>query len=382
MSKQYDVIVIGLGGMGSAAACQLAARGQRVLGLERHTPAHDLGSSHGESRIIRQAYLEGTEYVPLVLRAYELWRQLERDSGADLLQITGGLMIGPPTSQTIQGSAASARQYDLPHEMLDTAAIRRRFPALTPTADTVALYEPHAGVVRPEDAVRAHLAQAARHGATLQFEEPVERWQADPGGEGVRVTTARGSYSAARLVIAPGGWAPALLADLGLPLVVERQVQYWFAPRGGIAPFLPDRFPIYIWELADATVFYGFPALHGPAGGVKVGQHRVPGPCTPETVDRTIHPAEIAAMRDYLRDHLPALDSDCIAAKTCLYTCTPDTHFVIDRHPAHPQVTIACGFSGHGFKFASVVGEILADLSTTGVTRHPLDLFSARRLLG
>jgi sarcosine oxidase len=207
-------------------------------------------------------------------------------------------------------------------------------------------------------------------------------WDASPSGEGVRVTTDRGTYEAARLVVSPGPWAPDILASIGLPLEVERQVMYWFDPVGGDAPFQPDRFPIYIWETDPNATIYGFPASDGLGSGAKVAFFRVPGPhqvTTPEAIDREIHPQEVAQMRAYIADRLPALNGTYLAAKTCMYTNTPDEHFVIATHPAHPQVAIAAGFSGHGYKFASVVGEILADLATTGSTRHPIGLFAPDR---
>jgi sarcosine oxidase len=380
MPASWDVIIVGLGGMGSATAYQLAARGRRVLGLDRFRPAHDRGSSHGQSRVIRQAYFEDPAYVPLLLRAYELWHHLEREAGEDLLILTGGLMMGQATSSVFAGSLQSAQQHRLPHEVLDAGAIRRRFPPFTPSADVVALYEERAGFVRPEASVQAHLDQAARRGAQLHFDEPVLNWRAN--GNGVEASTPTGTYAAEHLVLAPGAWAPAVLAELRLPLEVERQVMYWFDPVGGVAPFLPDRFPIYIWETPDGAQFYGFPAHDGPTGGVKVSFFRSPGmrgTCTPDTIDRQFHPEEIEQMRRYAAGGLPALNGPCLYAKTCMYTNTPDHQFIIAVHPDHPRVVMAAGFSGHGYKFASVVGEILADLATTGTTRHPIALFDPRR---
>lgn len=376
----YDAIVVGLGGMGSAAAYQLAGRGKRVLGLEKHGPAHDKGSSHGRSRIIRQAYFEDPAYVPLVLRAYELWRQLERETGRELMTLTGGLMIGPREGELVSGSVKSAREYDLPYEMLEAGEIQRRFPALAPGPETVALYEARAGFVRPEETVAAHLDQSALLGADLRFEEPVLSWRASPSG--VRVATPLGSYEAERLILAPGAWAPRLLEDLGLPLEVERQVMYWFEPVDDPALFLPGRFPIFMWEPDDGNMFYGFPLQEGDRG-VKAAFFRAGGVlCTPETIDREVHGEEIEFIRRYLAEYVPALAGSCLDARACMYTNTPDLHFVISLHPEHPQVVIAAGFSGHGYKFASVVGEILADLATEGDTRHPLGLFSPARLYG
>jgi sarcosine oxidase len=377
----YDVIVAGLGGMGSSAAYHLAGRGKHVLGLERHTPAHDRGSSHGQSRIIRLAYSEDPAYVPLVLRAYELWERLERETGEDLMTLTGGLMIGPPGTTFFEGSKASAEKYDLPYEVLDAAELKRRYPVFEPTPDTVALFEGKAGFLRPEASVKAHLARASSLGADLRFGEEILSWE--PTQSGVLVETASGAYKAERLVVSAGAWAPKLLADLGLPLEVTRQLLFWFDPKGGIEPFLPDRFPIFIWEPEDGNSFYAIPAHEGPTGGVKVAFFRADGkPTDPETIDREVHDEEVEFIRSYLARYVPGLDGDFLYAKTCMYTNTPDEHFVISTHPQHSQVAIAAGFSGHGYKFCSVVGEILADLTTEGETPHPIDLFSPTRLVG
>ena len=375
--SSYDVVVVGLGGMGSAAAYHLAARGQRVLGLERHTPAHDKGSSHGGSRITRQSYFEDPAYVPLLLRAYELWEQLAQDSGRDVLRLTGGLFVGRPDSLTVAGSLRAARQWDLPHEVLSSAEVPRRFPTFSLAEDEVALYEAKAGFVRPEETVRAHLDLARRAGADLHFSEPVTSWESTRTG--VRVTTAAGRYEADRLVIAPGAWAPQLLADLGVPITVERQVMYWFEPLGGVGPYTADRHPIYIHEDAAGTQIYGFPAIDGPDRGAKVAFFRRGQACTPDTIDRTVHDDEIEAMRRQADRLLPGLPTLFLDAATCMYSNTADQHFVVAQHPEHDNVTVACGFSGHGFKFVPVVGEVLADLATTGTTAHPIGLFEPRR---
>ena len=374
----HDVVVAGLGGMGSAAAYQLAGRGQRVLGLEKFSPAHDKGSSHGRSRIIRQAYFEGAEYVPLLLRAYELWEQLEEETGQELMTLTGGLMIGREDGELVSGSVKSADEHVLPYEMLDAAEIRRRFPAYAPGPETVALYEENAGFVRPEETVKAHLDRADSLGADLRFEEPVLSWEASESG--VRVKTPVDSYEAERLVISPGAWAPQLLGDLDLPLEVTRQVMFWYEPTGGLEPFLPESFPIFIWEPDDGNMFYGFPAQDDDRG-VKAAFFRAGGVSTsPETIDREVREEEIGFLRGYLADHIPELAGRCLDARACMYTNTPDEHFVISVYPENPRVVIACGFSGHGYKFCSVVGEILADLSIEGSTPHPIDLFSPARL--
>src|SRR5687768_16713826 len=238
----YDHIILGLGGMGSAAAHHLAARGHRVLGLEKFSPPHDRGSSHGETRVVRQAYFEHPGYVPLLRRAYDLWRELEHITGTRLLHLCGGLMMGAQDSAVVAGSLRSAREHGLPHETLDAPEIRRRWPSFNLDEDAMGLFEQTAGYVRCENAVQAHLDAATGAGAQLQFEEPVVSWNAEP--DHVSVTTAQGSYRAARLIVTPGAWAPSLLRDIGIPIVVERQVLLWFQPKSGVAAYTPDNFPI------------------------------------------------------------------------------------------------------------------------------------------
>lgn len=353
--------------MGSAAAAHLAARGQRVLGLEQFQPAHDRGSSHGRSRIIRLAYFEHPAYVPLLRRAYELWRTLESRTGRRLLQITGGLMMGSPDSDVVVGSLRSAREHGLAHELLEAAEIRRRFPPLTPPPGVVALHENEAGIVFPEEAIRAHLDLAADNGARLHFDERVEEWRALAGGT-IEVRTSRGRYECSRLVLAPGAWASELFKLPSLPLAVEPQQLHWFEPRGGAAPFAPDRLPIYIWDLGHGVQFYGFPSDDGERVKVAFFRSKLKGE---------------EAMREALRPCIPALgDGRLVETVHCKYTLTPDQHFVIGLHPGYEQVVIASPCSGHGYKFASVVGEILADLAAAGTSRHRIELFSPTRFAG
>ncbi|CAN5452468.1 N-methyl-L-tryptophan oxidase [soil metagenome] len=373
----YDVIVIGLGGMGSAAAYHLAARGQKVLGLEKFTPAHDQGSSHGGSRIIRQSYFEDPAYVPLLLRAYELWEQLATDSQREVYRITGGLFCGPPDCETVAGSLRAAREWSLPHEVLDAGELVARFPNFTPAPTDLAVYEAKAGFARPELTVQAHIDLAVKAGADLRFGEQVLSWSET--ADGVRVTTGTATYTAGQVVICPGAWAPELLKEFGIPITVERQVLYWLDPVGGTTPFVDQ--PIFIDENALGQQIYGFPAIDGPGGGVKVAFFRKGRECTPETIDRVVHDQEIAEMRVRVGELLPALDGPCVHSATCMYSNTPDQNFVIARHPDSVNVTVACGFSGHGFKFVPIVGEILADLAMTGTTAHPIALFDPQRLV-
>lgn len=369
----YDVIVLGLGAMGSAAAYHLAARGKRVLGLEKFGAAHDRGSSHGESRIIRQAYHEDANYVPLVRRAYELWERLERDAGVDVLRKTGGLMIGPAGSGVVEGAIQSAVQHGLAHEVLDAKELRARFPLLRPRANETAMYEAVAGYLRPEVAIQAHLGLAEKLGADLHFYEPVEAWAAGASGDGVTVRTARGCYQASRLVVAPGAWAAEVLEDMRLSFQVQRRVMCWFEPVTQVGEL-----PIYLWDVDGERVFYGFPQM-GPGQGAKAAMHSGGEDCTAESVNREILDADVAEVRRCLAEFIPALNGPLLRAATCLYTLTPDEHFVVARHPVYPQVSVAAGFSGHGFKFSSVMGEVLADLAVEGCTRHPIGFLAPER---
>lgn len=376
MRKSFDVIVLGLGAMGSAATYHLASRGARVLGIEQFTSPHDQGSSHGGSRMIRQAYFESPDYIPLVLRAHELWRRLEADSQAKLLHITGGLTLGAPKGAIVSRTVAAAREHAIPFRILDASEVRQRFPAIRPLAGDAAVLEPHAGYLLLEECIRAHLKLAAEAGAQLHFEEKVLDWSSS--GEGVNVRTTKENFEGGHLVMTAGPWASEILGNL-FPLRVTRQVMAWIAPQGGVAPFLPERFPVFLMEHAGSEPGYGFPAIDGPQGGMKVAIHGSDELCTPATVDRTIHDTDIDRIRRMLGMRIPALDGELLHAQTCLYTMTPDENFVIGTHPDAPNCTVACGFSGHGFKFASVVGEVLADLARTGTTGHPIGIFDPAR---
>jgi len=370
----YDAIVVGLGASGSAAAYHLARRGRKVLGLERFGPLHDRGSSHGHTRIIRLAYFEHPDYVPLLRRAYELWEALARESGQGLLRICGGLMVGPPDGLLVSGSRHSALLHDLPHELLTPEEVNRRFPPVCLEEGEVALYEPQAGILFPEACIEAHLRGAVAHGAELHFEEPLVRWEAREGR--VLVRTPRGPYEAEALVVTAGAWIGRILADLHLPLVVERQVVFWFTPRTPEL-FGPERLPIFLWEVPDGF-FYGIPAIGGR--GVKVARHHGGELTDPDHV-RPPRPEEAAWLIGYLERRLPHAAGSIEGMVTCLYTNTPDEHFIIDRHPAHPNVVFASACSGHGFKFTAAVGQILAELVTDGRTDLSIGFLSLRRFL-
>lgn len=367
----YDVIVAGLGAMGSATACQLARRGMHVLGLDRFTPPHAFGSSHGETRIIREAYFEHPVYVPMVQRAYELWRDLEQESGTTLLHETGGVMIGRSDSELVKGARHSAELHGLRHEMLTAGEVHERFPALHPENDMVAVWEPRAGVLFADACINAHLAQARRHGAELHYEEPTLRWE--PEGEGIRVITTEGEYRARQLIVTAGAWITALFPDL--PLRVERQVLFWFDEASASEMFTPERCPVHLWQFDGRRFFYGFPNL---GKGVKVAFHHGGEITTIDYPRREVAPEEVEEVRSAMRRFLPTANGTLSATTVCTYTNTPDEHFLIDHQPEYPHVLIASACSGHGFKFSPVIGEILADLAQGKQPRFDLSLFRRR----
>ena len=356
--SDYDVIVVGLGAMGSAAAYHLARRGQRVLGLDAFAAGHTLGSSHGETRIIRMAYFEHPDYVPLLKRAYELWSSLEQEANTRLLHLTGGLFVGPAAGDLVSGSRHSAEVHGLPHELLDAAQIRRRFPAFTARDHEMGLFEEQAGILLAEPCLEAHLGLAAQHGAELRHAEPVTGWSVD--GDGAHVETANGTYSAAKLVVTAGAWSGKLVQDLQAVLRPERIPIFWFEPARNAARFELGQMPIWIWQEPDFGDFFGTPHVAWP--GSKIGKHHSQQYVDPDALDRQVSAADEAPVRGFLERCLPDLAGAVADSRVCLYTNTPDLNFVVDQHPRHANVAYAAGFSGHGFKFASVIGEILADL--------------------
>jgi sarcosine oxidase len=374
MTQPLDVIVAGLGAHGSSAAYRLAARGASVLGFDRFTRGHTLGSSGGLSRIIRLSYYEHPDYVPLLRRAWTLWRDLERESGERLLTETGGLYAGEPDGELVGGALKSARTHQLDHEVLDAAALRARYPLFEWLDGWQGVFERQAGWLAPERSIETHLRLAERSGATLRFEEPIERWEST--GDGVRVTTATGTFDAKQLVIAAGAWESQLVPSLASELSVERSVLFWFEPTAQRDAFA--RLPIYIVDDTD-RIFYGFPYVEGQ--GVKVAGLHFRDKADPDTVDRVASPSDEERVRAWLRRRMPLGNGERRDAKVCMYTNTPDSNFIVDRLGGHPNVVVASACSGHGFKFSSVIGEILADLVLDGETRHPISFLSADRLV-
>ncbi len=369
-----DVIVVGLGAMGAAVGWQLARRGHRVVGFDRYAPPHDGGSTHGESRITRLAVGEGEEYVPLVRRSHELWRQIESESGDALLTQTGGIVIGGPGSVFVTRTRQIAERHRIAHESLDGTELRRRFPMFAAPESARAYYEPEAGYVRPEAAVTAQLALATQAGAHLRMGEPVLDWRASP--QGVRVTTADGVHDAEQLILCPGPWINELFPEGRRRFAVFRQVLLWF-PIVRDPPGLGEM-PIFVWDLGGEPTgfvhlhgFYGFPPIAGSAGAVKVATEQFTVTTEPDGAQHPATPGEAALMRgEVIGDRLPWLASTPLRTASCLYTCTRGSRFVIDRHPAHDNVTIVSACSGHGFKHSPAIGESVAQW----VTGDPVDV--------
>ncbi len=367
----YDTIVLGVGGMGSAACFELARRGQRVLGLEQFPLVHSQGSSHGQTRIIRTAYYEHPAYVPLLRCAFERWNELEQRTGRHLLTPGPCLNIGPADGELVQGVRESVHEHGLAAEELSASAMAERFPFRFPE-HYAGVLEQQAGVLHVEACVRAHIDSALSLGTEIRAEEAVREWKAE--GAGVLVTTDRGTYRAAKLVVTAGAWATQLLADLGVPLSVMRQVMLWFEAGAALQR---DRFPVFIAAVPDGA-FYGVPVLDSL--GFKVARHYgQPELSGPDGVNWATTDEDVTPVRNFLDAYLPGAVGEAKKSQVCMYTLTPDRHFVVDVHPCWPQVIVACGFSGHGFKFAAVMGEVLADLVQTGRTAHPIEMFRACR---
>jgi sarcosine oxidase len=377
--QTFDVIVVGAGGMGTAAAWQLARRGARVLALDRFPPGHDRGSSHGQTRLIRQAYYEHPDYVPLLLEAYEAWRDLEAACGRRLLVESGLVMAGPETGAVVPGALQSARIHGLTVETLTAGEAAARWPALRIPPEFRVVFEPRGGYLLVDDCVRAQAEQARAHGADLRAGITVHGWRTV--GDDVVVETDGGRFAAARLVLCPGAWATDLLQMPQVPLVVLRKSLFWYGPPAAAGTcFDAGTLPCFAFD-TEAGFFYGFPRLDDR--GVKLAEHTGgQAVADPLAVDRGVDPAEQDHIEQVITTHLPALGRDRCGHATCLYTMSPDAHFLLGPHSEHPQVAIAAGFSGHGFKFASVVGGILADLALTGATSAPIGFLAPTRFGG
>ena len=386
----YDAVVIGLGAMGSAALYQLAKSGATVLGIDRYSPPHTLGSTHGDTRITRLAVGEGAEYVPLVKRSHEIWRELEAESGLDLFQQCGGLIMavqGAPglhESATFLGqTVASAEQYGIAHEQLSAEQIRARYSQFALAGSESGYYEPEAGLLRPERCVEAQLRLARRRGAAIKLGEEVLSYRQHR--DRVTVTTRTGPVVARNVIVAAGPWVSRLVPDLAGSLRVYRQVMYWFDLSDKTQYAAYREMPIYIWEFGTGQhhLIYGFPAIDGPDGGAKVATEQYTEETTTDTVERAVAREEVAAMYErYVQGRLPGLSSRCLRSATCLYTVAPASRFLIDFHPAAQNVIIASACSGHGFKHSAAIGEVLAQLVVTGRSDIDISPFALGRSTG
>ena len=371
---EYDAIVIGVGGMGSAAVYHLARQGVRVLGIERYDIPNEMGSSHGVTRMIRLSIQEGPSYVPLVRRAYELWRQLENVAGERLLFTTGSIRAGIESNQMFQGSKEACDAHNIPYEVLTGPETNQRFPGYQLPEEAMAIYQPDGGFLLSERCIVAHLAAALDLGAEVHGRERVLGWE--PKGDGMQVRTDRGAYSAHNLIVCSGAWTAKLLPHLVELAKPERQVLAWFQPKRPQL-FRPDTFPVF-GLVVDEGRFYGFPSFGIP--GFKVGRtHHLEQQVDPDTMDRESHLEDENVLRDFTRRYFPQAAGPTLSLKTCLFTNSPDGHFILDVLPGLPQVSVAAGFSGHGFKYCSVVGEIMADLAQHGDTPHDLSMFRLAR---
>lgn len=372
--QTFDVIVAGSGGMGSATAYHLARRGKSVLALERFDIPHTMGSSHGVNRIIRLAYYEDPRYVPLLRRAYELWRQLEIEAGEQLLHITGSIDASAPDGEVFEGSLRSCEEHEIPHEVLSSRALSERFPGFQLPPGHVALFQRDGGFLLSERCIVAHVQGAVNAGAVVHAREGVLDWEGN--GDLVTVRTDRATYQARHLVLTAGAWMGNLVPALAPVLQPERQVLAWFQPQTP-SLFAPDTFPVFNLTV-DEGRYYGFPVFGIP--GFKVGRyHHLNENIDPDSMDREPNDRDEAILRDFTNRYFPAASGPVMTMKSCIFTNTPDEHFIIHRLPGAANVIVASPCSGHGFKFCSVIGEIIADLTIEGATAHDISLFSLDR---
>ena len=374
MAQEFDCIVIGVGAMGSATLYNLAKRGRRVLGLEQFDIPHAEGSSHGVNRIIRLAYYEHPSYVPLLRRAYELWSEIESIAGEQLIYKTGSIDTAPAGHEVFEGSLESCLLHDIPHRVLNHAQINEQFPGYQLPVGHMGILQQDGGFVLSERSIVAYANAAMSEGAEIHAREVVSGWEPDRGG--VRVFTDRGEYSAERLVITAGAWTSGLMPILEGLAVPERQVLAWLQPIDG-SLYTPEVFPVFN-AYFDEGRYYGFPVFGIP--GFKVGRyHHLEEIIDLDSTIKTVNGEDEALLRSAVEKYFPKANGTIMTLKTCMFTNTPDEHFIVDSLPGNTQVVVAAGFSGHGFKFASVIGEILSDLAIKGETEHDIDLLKIDR---
>ena len=381
----FDAVVVGLGAMGSAALYQLSKQSAYVLGIDQFSPPHTVGSTHGDTRITRQAIGEGAYFVPLALRSYDIWRELESLTGEPLLTTSGGLFVGKEHSPVrthnkpgwLTTTILAAEQFGIAHRILRAEALRNEFPQFQFRQDDVGYYEEEAGFLKPERCISVQLEQARKNGASVHTNEQMLSFEST--GTGIVVRTEQGEYITRKLILTTGSWITESLRDTPYRnlLTVYRQVQYWFAIQGDHSLYTPHQMPVFI--LSDRDL-YGFPAVDGPGGGIKIATETYVRPTSPHDVERTVSSAETQAMYDqYVAPNFVGIGPGCIKSAVCLYTMTPNGDFIIDRHPTHPDVWLASACSGHGFKHSAAVGQILAELALHGQTGFAIDPFSLSR---
>ena len=370
----YDAIVIGVGGMGSAAVYHLARRGLQVLGVEKHAIPHEMGSSHGYSRMIRYTLQEHPSYVPLVRRSYELWHEMEETAGEELMVTTGSIRAGAPDSPFFLNAQEACDLHSIPYEILTASEVNKRFPGYRFPEEISSVYQADGGFLLPERCIVTHVQAAERAGADVHSQETVLDWEVR--GDGVQVRTDRDTYTAGRLVVTAGPWAANLVPELAAYAVPERQVMGWFQPKRPEL-YAAEAFPVF-GVFTEEGRYYGFPSHAVP--GFKIGRaHHLLQKVDPDAIDREVHPEDEDILRQAVNRYFPLAAGKLLDGKTCMYTNTPDEHFMIGTLDGQPQVSVAAGFSGHGFKFASVIGEIMADLAQNGATEHDINLFRLDR---
>lgn len=374
--EHFDVIVVGLGAAGSSAVYQLARRGSKVLGIDQYEPPHTLGSTHGDTRITRQAIGEGDHYTPLALRSYEIFRDIEKQVGEKLLLVTGGLMISSTESTGVNQVAnffettlRAAQKYAIPHDVLSAEQIRIRFPQFKVQDNEMGYYEFESGILKPEACIRANLKVAEKAGAKLRLNERVIEYSED--ADGVFVKTDKGEYRADKLILSVGPWLPQMVGEqLQSRFKVYRQVLFWFDCSDSYENFVPGKFPIFIWDAqGERDAIYGFPAVDGKEGGIKIATEQYINEVTPENAERSVAQEEIDEMFEkQIVPCFPAVKRACLKSAVCLYTMTPDSGFVIDFMPGSERTIVCSPCSGHGFKHSAAVGECVAELARDGKT--------------
>ena len=376
MNNTSDVIIIGLGAMGSATSMFLSHNGVKVIGFDSYSPPHEFGSSLGHTRVIREAYHEGTTYVPIVQRAYEIWFEMNENSKVPIIETYGGLLIGPKTGD-IENALKSANKYDIPIKKMTSDEISQKFSVLNPPKEYIGLLESRGGAVFVENSINHMLNTALNNGSIHKYNERVVRWSKKSNY--YLVETNLGNYKTEKLVFSSGAWITKLIPTLKLPIKIERQVLFWFSPRKNPDKFKSINMPNSGWDLDNGLSFYTMPNLENR--GFKVAMHHNGEFVDPDTLIRESNDSDLKMVRDFLEEYIPDGNGELIDSKVCMYTDTPDQDFLIDSHPDDENIIICSPCSGHGFKFTPAIGEICSSLIINNSTNFDLDKFSLERLI-